>query len=320
MGARPPCLFWKAVPPQYPVVELPAPAKINLHLAVTGKTANGYHALDTSFSYVDVSDTLFIENATGLHVTCSEPSLNTRNNLVLRVLEGMRSTFNIAQGLKVHIKKILPVEAGLGGGSSDAATAIIAANDLWELHLDNKALIEFATPFGADIPCFLFGQTSRATGAGEQLKALDSGLEGAHLVLAHPGIGLSTADVFSRYDSMQHHDAVQLTHSGTEDTIRAGFTEAENMPFPLGENALENVACGMCPKLAALLEYVRNKVKYAWMSGSGTACVAMMENAEDACRLARRLKQERLAAWTHAGSILTRHPLYEAGQNRIIGA
>ncbi len=303
-----------------PILTLPAPAKINLHLAITGKTANGYHTLDTSFSYVDVSDTLFIEGANSLHVTCSDPILNSRNNLVFRVLEGMRDAFNVTQGLKVHIKKTLPVQAGLGGGSSDAATAIMAANKLWRLHLDSKALIEFATPFGADIPCFLFGQASRATGVGEQLEPLDPGVEGAHLVLAHPGAGLSTADVFSCYDSMMHHETTQLTPSGAKDTMRADSAEAENRLFHLGENVLEHVACGMCPSLAALLAYMRNQVRYAWMSGSGTACVALMENAGDTHRLARTLKQEKLAAWTHAGHVLLRHPLCEAGQNRIIGA
>ncbi len=281
---------------------------------------NGYHTLDTSFSYVDVGDTLFIANANRLHVTCSDPNLNTRNNLVFRVLEGMRDTFSVARGLKVHIKKTLPIQAGLGGGSSDAATAIMAANELWGLHLDNKALIEFATPFGADIPCFLFGQASRATGVGERMEALDPGLEGAYLVLAHPGIGLSTADVFSCYDSMPHHDAVQLTPSEAKDTIRADATQAENIHFPLGKNVLERVACGMCPKLAVLLEAMRSQVRCAWMSGSGTTCVALLERAEDTHRLVRRLRREKLAAWTHAGNILLRHPLYDMSLNRMIGA
>ncbi len=296
-----------------PGLKLPAPAKINLHLTVTGKTANGYHTLDTSFSYVDVSDILSIENADSLHVTCSNPDLNARNNLVFRVLEGMRTTFNIAQGLKVHIEKRLPVQAGLGGGSSDAATAIMAANKLWGLHLNSKTLIEFATPFGADIPCFLFGRTSRATGVGERLIDLGSGIEGAHLVLAHPGPGLSTASVFSRYDNMSHRFEVGLTHPGAEDIIRADPAGAENTPsrpkaFRAGENALEPAACAMCPELAALLKYMRSQVEHAWMSGSGTACVALMAGAEDARSLAHRLQQKKLAAWTHAGSILPRHP------------
>jgi len=92
------------------VLNLPAPAKINLHLAVTGKTATGYHTLDTSFAYVDTSDTLRIDKADELHVTCSEPTLNTRDNLVFHVLEAMRDTFNVKQGLKIHIEKNLPVQ------------------------------------------------------------------------------------------------------------------------------------------------------------------------------------------------------------------
>ncbi|GMQ99265.1 MAG: 4-(cytidine 5'-diphospho)-2-C-methyl-D-erythritol kinase [Zetaproteobacteria bacterium] len=295
------------------MLKLPAPAKINLHLTVTGKTINGYHTLDTSFTYVDVGDTLRIENADNLHVTCSDPGLNTRNNLVFRVLDAMRNSFDITQGIKVHIEKNLPVQAGLGGGSSDAATAIIAANALWSLNLDSRTLIEFATPFGADIPCFLFGHASRATGVGERLEHLDPGIEGAHLVLAHPGIGLSTADVFSSYDKVSGTGALQLTPSSAGDTIRAGFTGDGDVRFALGENALENVACGMCPELATLLEAMRNQTKCAWMSGSGTACVALAENAADARKLARRLEREELAAWTHAGRVLSCHPLHETG-------
>lgn len=303
-------------------VKLPAPAKINLHLAVTGKTSNGYHTLDTSFAYVDTGDTLLIDKAHGLCVTCSVADLNARNNLVFRVLEGMRSTFNVAAGIKVHIEKSLPVQAGLGGGSSDAATAIMAANTLWQLNLDSKILIEFATPFGADIPCFLFGRASRAIGVGEHLEPLKLDIEDKHVVLAHPGIGLSTADVFSCYDTAiktgsKKTDALQLTPSKTEDTIRPdsigrdGFTDGKGVRFPLGENALEAIACGMCPELAALLQFMRKQVKYTWMSGSGTACVALMETEADAYRLARELKRRRLAVWTHAGKILSRHPLRE---------
>ncbi len=295
------------------MLELPAPAKINLHLAVTGKTPNGYHTLDTSFVYADAGDTLHIGEADALCVTCSDQRLNGRNNLVFRVLEGMRNAFNVTRGLEVYIEKTLPVQAGLGGGSSDAATAIIAANALWSLNADSKTLIQFATPFGADIPCFLFGRASRATGVGEQQEPLDIGMKDAHLVLAHPGIGLSTADVFSRYDSTRETDAVQLTPPEVKDTIRAGFTVKTGFGFPLGENALEKAACEMCPKLATLLQYMRNRTQYAWMSGSGTACAALAENAEGAHRLAHELRREKLATWVHVGNILSQHPLYSAG-------
>ncbi len=295
------------------ILKLPAPAKINLHLAVTGKTANGYHTLDTSFAYVNINDSIFIENANKLHVTCSDSSLNGRENLVFRVLDAMRDTFNVEQGIKVHIEKILPMQAGLGGGSSDAATAIMAANSLWKLNLNSQTLIEFATPFGADIPCFLFGHISRGTGVGEHLVCLKPTIKTKYLVLAYPGIGLSTKDVFSCYDKKENPNPVQLTPSKVEDTIRAGFTGDSDLGFPLGENSLEHVACKMCPELASLLQYMRKYTKYAWMSGSGTACVAMLENTTEAHQLVRELDQEKLAVWKHVCHVLIRHPLYETG-------
>jgi len=293
------------------MLELPAPAKINLHLAVTGKTANGYHTLDTSFIYVNVSDSIIIKQANDLHVTCSDASLNGRENLVFCVLEAMRNKFNVSQGLKVHIDKILPMQAGLGGGSSDAATAIIAANNIWKLNLNTKMLIEFATPFGADIPCFLFGHASRGSGLGENLEYLKPTIEAQYLVLAYPGIGLSTRDVFACYDKTVETSAAQLTPSNVKDTMRADFTGDSDFGFSPGENILEHIACGMCPELAALLQYMRNHAPYAWMSGSGTACVAMLDNAEDAHQLVHALNREKLAEWQRVCRTLTQHPLYE---------
>jgi len=144
------------------MLELPAPAKINLHLLITGRDARGFHLLDTSFAYVDAADVLHVGIADDIRVTCSDPRLNGEDNLVHRVLHALRERFDpqpgshVRRGLHVHIDKHLPSQAGLGGGSSDAATALLAANRLWGLNLDSAALIDFASPYGADIPCFLF--------------------------------------------------------------------------------------------------------------------------------------------------------------------
>ncbi len=292
-------------------LSLPAPAKINLHLKVTGKTANGYHTLDTSFAYMDIADTLILKPSGELRVSCSDPRLDGRKNLVFRVLDAMRKAYGVRQGLNVHVDKVIPVQAGLGGGSSNAATAIIAANALWSLHLDRQTLINFSRPFGADIPCFLFGQSSRAGGLGDRLMPLDCNFSNWNLVLAWPGAGLSTAEVFARYDEQLETGAAELTLQEASDTIRAASQSVKNISLPLGENGLEKVACGMCPGLATLLERMRAGGRSAWMSGSGTACVALVENPLEAQTLARELKRKGVATWTHAGRVLERHPLDE---------
>ena len=284
---------------------LPAPAKINLHLHVTGIRDDGRHELDTSFAYVDVADRLTIRTHNSLHVTCSDTHLEGKNNLVWRVLTAMREHYGVNNGLNVHVEKHLPEQAGLGGGSSDAATAIIAANHLWGLNLPPDELIAFAALFGADIPCFLFGSASLAAGIGEHLTELPAPLPQQRIVLAHPGIGLSTAEVFRRFDA-----GAQLTRHGAKDTMPARSSgQALRQIFRLGTNDLEAVACGLCPELESLLAALRGQTDKAWMSGSGSACVALVDDADAARRLAEELQHADLARWTHVGKLLAVHPL-----------
>ncbi|MDX8392493.1 MAG: 4-(cytidine 5'-diphospho)-2-C-methyl-D-erythritol kinase [Mariprofundaceae bacterium] len=303
------------------MIELRAPAKINLHLRITGITAEKYHLLDTSFAYTDACDMLHIETCQNLEVNCSDAALNGSNNLVFRVLDALRHQYRVKRGLRVHIDKYIPAQAGLGGGSSDAATALMAANHFWHLGLNSRQLMAFAAPFGADIPCFLFGRASLASGIGEQLKKLDLPTKTQHIVLAHPGIGLSTAAVFSRFDTefiaTDANIASRLTPSEVKATIRAGLTgdmiHSLSDALPIGENMLEPVACAMCPALKRLLADMRRKQSQSWMSGSGTACVSLCENAESGTRLVNWLSAENAAMWSHTGKLLPRHPLHGSG-------
>jgi 4-diphosphocytidyl-2-C-methyl-D-erythritol kinase len=298
--------------------ECPAPAKINLHLRVTGRTAQGYHLLDTSFAYVDACDILHIAPAPDLRVSCSDPTLSGENNLVFRVLQALRDRYRIGDGLHVLVEKHLPAQAGLGGGSSDAATALVVANKLWGLGLASRELCLFAAPFGADIPCFLFGRASLAQGTGDRLAPLQLPAGDQHVVLAHPGPGLSTAEVFACFDRT-HKDRpdawtpAELTTIGAKVTIPAGWRDGVAQQLPLGENMLEDISVGMCPELARLLAEMRRIQPSSWMSGSGTACVALCDSAAQAESMAGRLAAEGLAAWTHAGKLLARHPLHDSG-------
>ncbi|HKJ82816.1 MAG TPA: 4-(cytidine 5'-diphospho)-2-C-methyl-D-erythritol kinase [Mariprofundaceae bacterium] len=287
------------------MVELPAPAKVNLNLRITGVRPDGHHLLDTRFAYVDSGDLLMIEPSDALRVTCSDPHLEGENNLVFRVLAAMRQAFGIRSGLQVHVQKRLPEQAGLGGGSSDAATAILAANEMWGLKQSRQALIDFATPFGADIPCFLFGHASRAAGVGERLARLDIPLPTEQLLLAHPGVGLSTAAVFGRFDAVMRQSG-QLTPDEASDTIRA---ESRAGDMALGDNDLEAVACELCAPLARLLSILREAAAKTWMSGSGTACAALLPDRKQAEVLAARLHETGSATWSHVGRLMAEHPL-----------
>ena len=215
---------------------LPAPAKINLFLHITGRRSDGMHELETAFAFTQAEDKLHFTDSDSLAVTCSRPHLSGENNLVFQLLQAFRIKHHIKQGLAVHIEKRIPEQSGLGGGSSDAATALLAANRIWDTRVSLDTLIEFATPFGADIPCFLYGRASLARGIGEQLLDYPGPLPEQMLLLAWPGSGLSTAAVFRHFDSPDR----TLTPSGALDTMRRDSAE-------LGDNDLEASACSLSP-------------------------------------------------------------------------
>ena len=280
----------------------PAPAKINLHLRVTRTLANGYHELDTSFVYVDVEDELRIAPAEKLTVTCSDPAFDGASNLVYQVLDALRQKYDINSGLSVHVDKRLPDQAGLGGGSSDAATALMVANEYWGLNLSTEELISFASPFGADIPCFLFGKASLASGIGEQLTDYPAPLPEGVVLLAYPGTGLSTPAVFHSYDN-QTKNAGSLTHHDSADNIR------DLSGRGLGHNDLEPYACSISSEVERLLKQLRNLSERAWMSGSGSTCVALFADQKHAESAASVLLEKKLVTWTHIGKLLKEHPL-----------
>ena len=279
---------------------LPAPAKINLYLRIGDILADGRHELDTAFAYSEAGDLLRFDTCDELRISCSRPHLDGEANLVHRLLAAFRDAHGVKQGLAVHIEKHLPEQSGLGGGSSDAATALLAANHLWGVHAPLEALIAFAAPFGADIPCFLYGRASRAGGIGEKLSDYPEPLPTKILLLAWPGAGLSTAEVFRRFDER----ARSLTTPEGVDTIR------RDLPI-LGENDLEASACSLSPAVERLLAALRRKTDAAWMSGSGSACLGLFEERPTAEKVANELQQQRLATWTHVGNIMAMHPAHQ---------
>ncbi len=279
---------------------LPAPAKVNLHLWVTGILDDGRHTLDTSFAYVALYDSVHVQPATTLRVRCSIPALNGANNLVYQVLDALRKQYHITDGLDVYIEKRIPAEAGLGGGSSDAATAIMAACRLWQIDATMAELIDFATPWGADIPCFLFGQTSRATGVGECLQVWHQTLPEGLVCLARPGGGLSTKAVFEDFDQ----DKV-LTQGMSLASLRA----ASQQGLPIGENMLQASAARLLPALSVLLTSMRHHASQVWMSGSGSTCIALCGNQQAAQTLLNDVTAHALADWTWCTRWLQSHPL-----------
>lgn len=249
----------------------PAPAKLNLFLHVTGRRADGYHTLQTLFQLLDYGDTLQFQPSRGtweLPFTCSNPALETGDNLVLRAArllqDELRKAGRQARGCRIHLEKILPAGGGLGGGSSDAATTLVALNRLWELDLPLPRLAALGLQLGADVPVFVHGRTAWAEGVGEELEPLD--LAEDWFVVLTPPVHVATARVFGHPDLTRHSAPLR---------IRA-------FPFSGAKNDCESVTCMLYPEVKSALEWLGEYAPEARMSGTGSSVFARFDSREQA--------------------------------------
>src|SRR5579872_277431 len=178
------------------VLVLEAHAKVNLSLEILGCRGDGFHELISVMQTVTLADTLIFRTAREISLTCSDPVLEGRGNLVYRAATLLREHCRIAAGCAIHLEKRIPHAAGLGGGSSDAATTLLGLSTLWQLSLDCSALTDLAKELGSDVPFFLYGGTALVGGRGERVNRLSRDPELWYL-LANPGVPVSTRAVFS---------------------------------------------------------------------------------------------------------------------------
>ena len=234
----------------------PAPAKLNLFLHVTGRRADGYHELQTVFQFLDMGDVLWFDvtSGGGIELECSLPAIPAGQNLIVRAARRLSDHSGCHQGARIRVDKRLPVGGGLGGGSSDAATTLVALNSLWGLGLDDDELARLGLQLGADVPVFVHGAAAWAEGVGEKLTPLPELAEPWYLVV-YPEVSVSTAEIFS--DS-------QLTRNAHPLKIPAFIAGA-------GVNHLEPVVVRRYPEVGKALNWL-SKNQPARMTGSG-ACV-----------------------------------------------
>ncbi len=181
------------------------PAKLNLFLEVLGKRADGFHDLDTVMQAIGLCDELRItpgEEGEGLSLACSDASLPTDSrNLVLRAALALRERTGCRRGARLSLTKRIPMQAGLGGGSSDAAGALVGLNAAWGLGLSREELRQVAATVGSDVAFFLYGGTARCTGRGEVVEPVPAPAV-FHYVLVCPNVGVSTADAYGRLGAL----------------------------------------------------------------------------------------------------------------------
>ncbi len=244
---------------------LPAPAKLNLFLHITGRRPDGYHTLQTVFQLLDYGDILqFTPAAPGeLRFTCSDQTLETDNNLVLQAARLLQERSFLLQGCHIHLDKKLPVGGGLGGGSSDAATTLLALNHLWDCGLTLEELTALGLQLGADVPVFVQGQTAWAEGVGERLEALT--LPEDWFVVLTPPCQVSTALIFGH---------PELTRDSAPLKIRA-------IPFSGSKNDCESVACMLHPEVRSALDWLGRHAE-ARMTGTGGSVFARFSSREQA--------------------------------------
>ena len=247
----------------------PAPAKLNLFLHVTGRRPDGYHLLQTVFQLLDHGDTLhFGLRADGaIRRTTELPGVPEEQDLIVRALRLLQAEFQrrhgrLPPGLDVAVDKRLPMGGGLGGGSSDAATALMAANHLWQAGLGREQLMALGLPLGADIPFFIYGQTAFAEGVGEALQPV--AVPDCWYVVIEPGVAVPTAAIFCAEDLTRDTKPVRITDFSRHLTSQTGLGG-------FGKNDLQAVATRLFPPVAQAVEWL-GKYGAARMTGSG-ACV-----------------------------------------------
>lgn len=241
-------------------VPLPAPAKLNLFLHVVGRRADGYHLLQTMFRFIDRSDTLIFERRADRAIRLARPLPGVReeDDLVIRAAHCLQAHVRDAPGVTIHVDKRIPLGGGLGGGSSDAATTLLALGALWRAGLDRERLASIGLALGADVPVFVAGRNAFAEGIGEVLTPVDLGP--AWYVVLTPQVSVPTREIFAD---------PTLTRDSERTTISAFFAGPHGY-----RNDLEPVVRKRYPQVARSLDWLAGYAGPAGqprMSGSGSS-------------------------------------------------
>ena len=250
----------------------PAPAKLNLFLHVTGRRADGYHELQTLFQLIDLADVIgVIPRADGqIERTAGAPGIAPAADLVVRAARALKEKSGTSLGASLRVIKHIPVGAGLGGGSSDAATTLLVLNRLWGCALSVPELADLGGRLGADVPVFLHGSSAWAEGTGDKLTPVE--LPERWYVIIRPGISVGTAEVFQ---------APELTRNSPLITIR-GFLESG------GHNDCEPVVRARYPEVRDALEWLSLAAR-AHLTGTGSCIFAAFASAAAAAGVAARV-------------------------------
>ncbi len=252
--------------------DVPAPAKLNLFLHVVGRRADGMHLLQSAFMLIDWCDTLHFEVRP--NGTLSREDLGVAlptDDLVLRAARALQTASGSDQGCHISIDKRIPSQAGMGGGSSDAASCLLALNRLWGLNYPAARLAEIGLTLGADVPFFVRGRNAWVEGVGEKLTPVE--LPQARFAVVKPSEGLETARIFQDLALKRSSEAAIISGFAANPNTFGGFLEN---PYGFGQNDLQPVAQRLCPGVTQALEWLGSQGLDGRMTGSGSAVFARM--------------------------------------------
>ncbi len=242
-----------------------APAKLNLFLHITSRREDGYHNLQTIFQFLDYSDIIsfVLRNDGKLSCKSSAKNLPPEQDLVLRAAHLLKKYSGTNLGADIEVEKKIPMGGGLGGGSSDAATTLLALNQLWQLEISLERLAELGLSLGADVPVFVYGESAWAEGIGELLSPIK--LDEPWYIVIHPGCHVSTAEIFSAKDLTR--DALPIKIAD----FLAGRTQ----------NVFEKIVRRQYPQIEQAIDWL-NKYSKARLTGTGACIFARFENRIEA--------------------------------------
>ena len=260
-------------------LELRCPAKLNLFLHIIGHRADGYHLLQSVFQLIDWCDLLTLRRIPENEIRRIDPipGVPPQQDLVVRAAQLLKDFCQIDQGVEIRLEKIIPMGAGLGGGSSDAASTLIGLNHLWNLHLDIHTLSQLGLKLGADVPFFIFGQNAFVEGIGEKLQEIS--LETQDFVVIFPNQGIATAQIFQD---------PQLTRDHAPITIDRFLAS----PRSYQSNDCQAVAVRNCPEVKQALDWIDKTLPNSvpCMSGSGSSVFAALDPKTDIAKLENLLQ------------------------------
>ena len=281
--------------------DVPAPAKLNLFLHITGRRSDGYHLLQSVFMLIDWCDTLHFDLRQDGGVTREDLTQPLPpDDLVLRAARALQAATGCRLGAHIGVHKRVPAQAGLGGGSSDAASTLLALNRLWKLQLPRSQLQAIGLTLGADVPFFLCGGNAWVEGIGDIIAPLEleHALPGARFAVVKPAAGLETKAIFSH--PLLKRDCASATIQG--------FAAAH---YQFGSNALQPVAQTLCPEIGQAIDWLASKGLQGRMTGSGSAVfapIAQSVDLQDApqtwqVKMCNNLRLHPLTEWASDGEI-----------------